>query len=393
MWRFGIFLSLVTLLFYYFARRVIGLLHLSHSPGRWVIWGLTVGLFVLIVVAQSLYRTGGSISDTSWKFGFSYAVFLLMGLWATIMCFLIPLDIFGFFAMRVWSPLMAPFQSPIFGVSFLSGCALLVVFGAFTTARGPQLYKVSLPVPSRFSPQEVQALSGLRVVQISDLHIGPTVVRKHVEKIVAQVNALEPDIVLITGDLIDGKVSQIAMHVAPLAGLKASRGVFYAVGNHEYYWGAQEWIDHVKTLGITPLVNQGQQFDVSGVKLWLGGVSDWESQQFIPEQVPDLAGLIRTAPSDALKMLMIHRPSHLDQVVAAGYDIVFSGHTHGGQFFPWSLYVPIAHRMYRGLYSLRGAQLYVNRGTGYWGPPLRLGVPEEITLFQFVPSRGASSGV
>jgi len=223
-------------------------------------------------------------------------------------------------------------------------------------------------------------LEGLRIAQISDLHVGPMIRGGYVERVVQRVLDLKPDLIAVTGDLADGVPEKLKVQVQPLSKLKAPLGVYYVTGNHEYYWGAQAWIDKAAELGFIPLLNENRIVSVRGSKVLVAGVTDTFAEQFIPSHRSDPAKAAATDEKPALKILLAHRPDSCLEAEPAGFDLQLSGHTHGGQFFPFSLLIPLFHRYWRGLNRHGRLWLYVNQGTGYWGPPDRFAVPSEITL-------------
>jgi predicted MPP superfamily phosphohydrolase len=234
-------------------------------------------------------------------------------------------------------------------------------------------------------------LRGLRIAQISDLHVGPSLRGDTVAAIVARVNAASPDVVVITGDLVDGFVDQLAGEVAALRELRAPLGCFFVTGNHEYFYRAQEWVEHLAALGCTVLLNAHRVVERGRGRLLIAGVCD-ESGAAHPGGHPhDLDGAIAEAPPVDVRLLLAHRPDCAPRAAALGFDAQLSGHLHGGQFFPITALLRATSRYVSGLYDVGGMQLYVSRGAGYWGPSLRLGAPQEVTLFELVDGRDAPS--
>lgn len=228
--------------------------------------------------------------------------------------------------------------------------------------------------------------SGYRIVQISDVHVGPTLGRAFVERVVATINQLSPDLVAITGDLVDGAVHDLAEHVAPLGDLRARDGVFFVTGNHEYYSGADSWIRHLETLGIRVLRNE--RVAVGGEDGFdLAGIDDASSRGLLPGHGPDLEKAMAGRDPTRAVVLLAHQPRGVQRADELGVDLQLSGHTHGGQLFPWNLLVKLQQPFVAGLHRLTNAQIYVSRGTGYWGPPMRLAAPSEITEIELIASR------
>jgi uncharacterized protein len=247
-------------------------------------------------------------------------------------------------------------------------------------ARRPRI--VDLDIAIKGLPD---ALHGFSIAQISDVHVGPTIKGGFVQRIVDQVNALEVDVIAVTGDLVDGSVNQLSAHTAPFAGLRARHGTFFVTGNHEYYSGERAWTEEYRRLGMRVLKNEHVVLIHRGASLVLAGVTDTSAHHFDPAQQSDPAKALQGAPPSAgVKVLLAHQPSSATAAASAGFDVQLSGHTHGGQFWPWNWFVRYFQPFTKGLNRLHGLQIYVNRGTGYWGPPNRFGVPSEISHIRLV---------
>lgn len=227
------------------------------------------------------------------------------------------------------------------------------------------------------------AKGGYRIVQISDVHIGPTIGRGFIEEIVARINSLKPDLVAITGDLVDGSVEELAEHAAPLAKIVARDGVFFVTGNHEYYSGADEWIAHLATLGVRVLRNEHVR--IGGEDGFdLVGIDDASSHGYGNGHGADLPKALAGRDEARACVLLAHQPRGIELADKLGVDLQLSGHTHGGQMIPWNLLVRLQQPFVAGLHKLERAHIYVSRGTGYWGPPMRVGAPAEITEIELV---------
>jgi len=261
--------------------------------------------------------------------------------------------------------------------------ALAVTAIGFVNARRlARVVRVNVPI--RDLPP---ALHGYAIAQISDIHVGPTIKRPFLDAVVDKVNGLGADAIAITGDLVDGSVQRLARHVAPLARLRASDGVFFVTGNHEYYSGAEEWIAEVRRLGVTVLMNQHVLRRRGDASVMIAGVADYGAHHFHPEHRSDPQRAAAGAAHDVdVRVLLAHQPRSAPEAAAAGFDLQLSGHTHGGQFFPWNLFVPLQQPFVAGLNRVRQMWVYTSRGTGYWGPPKRFGAPSEITLVRLVPA-------
>jgi predicted MPP superfamily phosphohydrolase len=198
------------------------------------------------------------------------------------------------------------------------------------------------------------------------------------------VNRLDADVVALTGDLVDGSVQRLSGDVEPLAGIRARYGRFFVTGNHEYYSGAQSWIRKINHLGYTVLNNEHHIIGHRGRKILLAGVPDPQAGRFDDAQRSDPGKAISEAPPVDLKILLAHQPQSIFAAAKVGFDLQISGHTHGGQFFPWNLAIHLFQPYVAGLHLHEKTWIYVSRGTGYWGPPVRLGSPSEITLLRLV---------
>ena len=224
-----------------------------------------------------------------------------------------------------------------------------------------------------------RALDGFTIVQLSDLHVGMTIDRAFVQRVVDHANRLKPDLIALTGDLIDGKVEALRDDVAPLGQLRAPHGVFAVTGNHEYYAGVDPWIAEITRLGARYLRNQRVTIGQGDASFELAGVDDHSAKGW-PGHGEDLpAALSGRDPSRAL-VLLAHQPRQVRRSAGYGVDLQLSGHTHGGQIWPWHYIVRLQQGgLLAGRYDYEGTQLYVSRGCGYWGPPVRVLAPLEIT--------------
>jgi len=259
---------------------------------------------------------------------------------------------------------------------------LLSAIGFYNARRRAPVVSVDVPIDNLPA-----ALDGFTIVQISDIHVGPTIKRPYVERIVAAVNALNPDVIAVTGDVVDGAVPHLADHTRPLADLRARHGAFLVTGNHEYYAGADKWIAEFRRLGLTVLLNQHVVLDHNGARAVIAGVTDYSAGSFDPAHHSDPAKAIHGAPADAaVRVLLAHQPRSAPAAAEAGFTLQLSGHTHGGQFLPWNFFVRLQQPFVAGLEKLNGLWIYTSRGTGYWGPPKRLGAPSEITRVRLVPA-------
>ena len=266
---------------------------------------------------------------------------------------------------------------------------LATLLGFWNARRTAAVVRVDVPLAGLPA-----ALQGFTMVQLSDVHVGPTIRQAYLRRIVDRVNALGADLVAITGDLVDGKVGELGRHVVPLADLQSRHGTFFVTGNHEYYSGAHAWIVELRRLGLTVLMNEhvvlkhgelsGSDLDKVSAELVLAGVTDFSAHHFDEAHRSDPAAALFGAPPDVIRVLLAHQPRSAAAAAKAGFDLQLSGHTHGGQFWPWNLFVRFQQPFTSGLRRLDALWVYTSRGTGYWGPPKRFGAPSEITLLRLV---------
>ncbi len=274
----------------------------------------------------------------------------------------------------------------IFVARTLAGGAALAAASATAaavqTAVGvPQVKEVPIRL-ERLPP----ALSGFTLAQITDLHVGPTIGERAVRRVVDMTNALRPDAIVITGDLVDGSVPELRRATEHLARLRAPHGVFFVTGNHEYYSGARAWLEEIARYGVRPLRNERVTLGdrtPGGASFDLAGVDDWSVAGLRDDRWATLDAALAGRDPDRSLVLLAHQPRGVAEAVRSGVELQLSGHTHGGQIFPWTLVVSAVYPYYKGLYlhheGDRSGSVYVSCGAGYWGPPMRLGAPAEVT--------------
>jgi predicted MPP superfamily phosphohydrolase len=253
--------------------------------------------------------------------------------------------------------------------------------GFYNARRVARVVNIDVPI-DQLDP----ALIGYRIVQISDLHIGATIKQPYIERLVRVVNSLAPDLIAMTGDLVDGSPAHLRGDTQPLADLQARHGVFMVTGNHEYYAGADRWRTEFERLGMKILDNSHVLLGQGSAQLLLAGVCDWSAAGFASADRSDPERALVGAPPDVTRILLAHQPRSAFSAEQAGFHLQLSGHTHGGQFFPWMFFVRMQQPFLSGLHRLGKLWVYTSRGTGYWGPPLRFGAPSEITHLRLVAS-------
>jgi predicted MPP superfamily phosphohydrolase len=260
------------------------------------------------------------------------------------------------------------------GVSGIS--VLLGIGGMINVARGFDIRRVRIPLATL-----PRGGSGYVIVQMSDVHIGPTIGFEFLSQVVRETNALAPDMIVITGDLVDGTVEQLRELVEPLRQLVAKDGVFFVTGNHEYYSGADAWIAHLTSLGIRVLRNE--RVDIRGL-FELAGVDDASAAGMLPHHGQDVARAAQGRSSSRPLVLLAHQPKALKDALVAKVDLQLSGHVHGGQLVPFNWLVRLDQPFIAGLHLVEKTWLYVSTGTGYWGPPMRVGTVAELTRIELV---------
>ncbi len=266
------------------------------------------------------------------------------------------------------------------GTSALGGTALRRV------AEGPRLRTVTVPLPG-LPPQ----LDGFTIVQLTDLHLGATLQADFARNVVEVTNSLSPDLVAVTGDLVDGEVHRIAELVAPLAELRATHGVYFVTGNHDFYSDVEPWLEFVRArLGWRVLANERVRIGDDNTHFELAGVHDYAAGRFGQRWAPNLPKALDGWRGDSALVLLAHQPLAVLEAARHKVDLVLSGHTHGGQIWPWGHLVRLQQPVVEGLARFGDTRIYVSPGTGYWGPPMRLGTRSEITriVLRSVP-RGA----
>ena len=364
--------------------RIIPFLNLSH-PVKIIVWSVIVILAALPIIPIILRSKGFENESVDI---FSWAGYISLGFFVLTFLTVITKDIV-YILIGLFTKIAAYFENTIepldpsrrdfiqkmlsIGIITTTGASTLV--GLYNARKGPTIMRSNVSLNGLG-----KNLNGLTIAQISDLHVGPTIKEGYVEGVVNQVNELNPDIIAITGDLVDGSVKYLAKHVEPLKDLHANVGKYFVTGNHEYYSGVDRWLDKTDQLGLTNLIDNHEIITKENDSITIGGVTDYRSNTIKPDHKSDANKAFYGAPKDIPKILLAHQPWSIFNAHEAGTDLQLSGHTHGGQFWPFTYAVRMANPYTAGLHNHNGTWIYVNRGTGYWGPPMRLGVNSEITL-------------
>jgi predicted MPP superfamily phosphohydrolase len=259
-----------------------------------------------------------------------------------------------------------------------AGGALLVTggfvgYGSWRAFNPPAVTDVAVRLPGL-----PKALDGFKIVQMSDIHVGPVIQRRFMDAVVEQCNALKPDLMCITGDLVDGSVEELGHAVSALSNLRSRHGSFFVTGNHEYYSGDEEWAEALRRMGLTVLRNRHVRIGDSAASFDLVGVDDWGAKRSGYGRRYDLEAALAGRDAERAAVLLAHQPSNWREAAKAGMGLQLSGHTHGGQFFPFTLAISAIWEHDAGHFQENGQHLYVSRGTGFWGPPVRVAAPPEI---------------
>ncbi len=339
----------------------------------WALFVLAASIPLGMIASRSLSREAAT--PLSW---FSYT---WMGVMFVLFLTLLPMDL-----VRIAARLGGvDHERRVALARILAGAAGIIGIlesgvGLATVLRRVKVETVRVPLAKL-----PKALSGYKIVQLTDVHVGPTIGRAFIEQIVRTTNALEPDMIAITGDLVDGSVADLGAFVEPLKELRAKDGVFFVTGNHEYYSGVTEWIAHLEKLGIRVLRNERLELrTIDGGGLDLAGVDDTSAHNFGHGHGQDVPRAMTDRDASRALVLLAHQPKAVLEACKHGVDLQISGHTHGGQIWPWGYAVRLDQPHVAGLHDHEGTAIYVSRGTGYWGPPMRVGAAPEITRIELV---------
>ncbi|NES29771.1 metallophosphoesterase [Micromonospora terminaliae] len=250
-------------------------------------------------------------------------------------------------------------------------------YGVRTAMGPPRLDRVRIPLAKL-----PRAMDGLRIATVSDIHLGPLRGRSHTERIVAMINRLDADLVAVVGDLVDGSVAELGPAAEPLRDLRSRYGSFFVTGNHEYYSGVEEWVREVDRLGLRVLQNERQEIRARRGVLDLAGVNDVTAAGTGLAAPADYAAALGDRDPARPVVLLAHQPVAAHEAAKFGVDLQLSGHTHGGQMVPFNLLVKLQQPVVSGLGEVDGTKVYVTNGAGFWGPPVRVGAPPQVTLVE-----------
>jgi len=364
----ALLLAILGSAFTYMARRSMALCPplARHPAGVWGFFGLFLLLMFLVPLVNRL--TDHRADALYWL---SYGLF---GFVSTYLVYLMAADLGQVLLRRLAH---APAATGVWAFGLALGATLASnLAGLVTALRPPALRSVEVPIQGL-----PEGLDGFRIVQISDLHLGPLVPVDRVDRLVDRTNGLAPDLIAVTGDLVDGEADGVKGKAERLAALRSTHGVFFVTGNHEYYSGVGKWIPVLRGMGWQVLDNDHRIVPHHGAELVAVGMPDPAARgRRGTGQGPDLKAALAGVPEGATKLLLFHPPTGYEAAERAGVSLQLSGHTHAGQYFPWSLVVRSVYRYPAGLHRHGGMWLYTSVGTGFWGPPNRFLVPPELTL-------------
>jgi len=366
----GVFLSIAVGAHLYLVQRLVLAPAWPAAPRAGLIAAIALGFAALVSQAFLRRRSGGVTRALAWT------AYTWLGL-----AFLLLVATFASDAAMALLGAAAP-AGAVDGAGVARGRALVVgavglVAAGVALRRGlapPTLQRVEVPL-ARWP----RALDGFRIVQLSDVHLGPLLDRRFAASLVERVNALAPDLVVVTGDLVDGGVRRVGAEVEPLGALRARHGVFFVTGNHDYYSGADDWVARMTSLGWRALRNERVAIEQDGASFELAGVDDHHGALVEPGGGEDLERALAGRDPARPALLLAHDPATFRRALRHEIDLQLSGHTHGGQIWPFRWAVRLTVPWVAGLYRVGRSALYVSRGTGFWGPPMRLGAPAEIT--------------
>ncbi|MCA9697100.1 MAG: metallophosphoesterase, partial [Myxococcales bacterium] len=384
---FLVFFTLWGLMHVWVGRRLIAQ-GSEYSPRtRRSIWVAVAALGILPLLGffgRRLGLVGGLLDSLQWL------GFICMGLSSLLISFTMVVDLSrlllaagrkladrrrGESKDTAMDPARRRFFADVANYGIVGGAAGLSAVGFGLARRVPAVVEIEVPIAD-LHPD----LVGFRIAQLSDVHIGPTIHGAWLEKVVAATNAAGPDLVALTGDFVDGHVAELGPELEALSRLEARHGAFFVTGNHEYYWDGPAWCRFVASLGPTVLCNEHRLIEHGEARLLVAGVTDLHADRNEPSHRSDPAAAKAGAPAHDVSLLLAHQPRSVFAAAEVGFDLQLSGHTHAGQYFPMSLLIHLMQPYVSGLNRHGDMQIYVSRGTGYWGPPNRAGSPSEITL-------------
>ncbi|MBL0953449.1 MAG: metallophosphoesterase [Leptospira sp.] len=391
---FFVFLSVLTSLlgfiYYYSTFRLISGLSLNGP----IVTMILVGIGALVILVPLTYAFSRLSKREKTQTFFAYVTFTNFGFFSILFTLVLLMDLLRLFDIgfvsdysRFLFSTLLHFGFPIDGVTEVKNFSLAfstIVVATALSSLG--FYNAHVRLTTKHVKIPVKNLHPdlhqFKIVQISDVHIGPTIKEKFLRRVVGKINAQTPDVVVITGDLVDGPAVTLKHHLKPLADIQSKFGTYYVTGNHEYYSGVLSWLPEIEALGIRVLLNENQTIQVGNAKLLMAGVTDLTAGAIIKSHQTNPKRAMAGGENSDYKILLAHQPNSVYEANKVGFHLQISGHTHGGQFFPGNILIYFAQKFVAGLHRYKDTQIYVSRGTGYWGPPFRLGAPSEISVLE-----------
>ncbi len=379
----GIVLSVYAVGISYLGWRLIVPFRLA-APYKQLAWGGLILMFMIPFSSFILVRVAEKWSDA-----LSWVGYVSLGFLSFVFVALFFRDISLVAGMLVQKVYTLFTSSPEFvdaskreflvqttNIGVLGVAGSLTAYGVYEARKKPGIVSIDIPIATL-----PNAFDGFRIVQISDIHAGLTIKRDFIETVADEIKKIAPDMIAFTGDLVDGSVPHLKNDVAPFAALSAPFGKFFVTGNHEYYSGVDAWVEHAREIGFDVLNNEHRIVSKEGASIVVAGVTDYTGGGFSAAHKSDPKKALEGAPAGTAKILLAHQPRTLFHTDGLDLDLVLMGHTHGGQFFPWNLVATIGQPFIKGLNKFgEKTWAYVSKGTGYWGPPVRVGARSEITV-------------
>ena len=379
----GVMASVLSLGFYYMGQRLIVPFSFP-APHRQVAWATLALMYLIPFSSFFMVRFAEKYSGF-----YSWVGYIALGFLSFVFVFLLFRDavwLLGWGSQKLMaifsgSPAAVDETKRLFlmqttSLGVLGAASTLTAYGIYEARKKPGIVPVDIPIANL-----PEAFDGFRIVQISDIHAGLTIKRDFIETVAQEIESLKPDLIAFTGDMADGSVPHLQGDLEPLARVTAPFGKFFVTGNHEYYSGAEQWVAHARSMGYSVLMNEHRLISKNGASFVLGGVTDYSGGGFFPSHRSDPKKAFDGAPADQVRILLAHQPRSLFHIDGLNIDLVLMGHTHGGQFFPWNLVATIGQPFIKGLNKFgEKTWAYVSKGTGYWGPPVRVGARSEITV-------------
>lgn len=375
-----IFVSAFIALFVYLTQQLTRFAELGTFSTALVL--IYVGVIVAAPAAMPLFFW----SEKGRKFITQYPAFLNLSyyslpLFSSLLSFVVLRDVCAFLISYYNEYLVASLYSGDMTFLFIGLSFLLLIYGAWKVQRGPVVKHTEVidrRIPTSFA--------GTRILQISDLHISHFVSMNYLVKVLRKVQEVQPDLIVLTGDIVDGDLNELESAISQLKALHAPMGVYFCPGNHEYYWSSGRIMKALEEQGVKVLVNTVERIKKEDGELLVAGIPDPQGVRFGVDEIR-WESLVGEFVANQFRVLLSHQPNQAKAASSHGFHLQFSGHTHGGQFFPWSLLSPLIHRFNKGYYFWKGLHIYVNEGTAYWGPAVRNFTTSEISVITLIAKR------